>query len=42
MGQSSMRNGLLYLILLSVLAVFLFTTLRQGRETAPVAPISFM
>jgi cell division protease FtsH len=35
-----MRNGLLYIILLAILAVFLFTTLRQGRETVETVPIS--
>jgi len=40
MGQSSMRNGLLYLVLLAILAVFLFTTLRQGKEEVPVVSIS--
>ncbi len=40
MGQGSMRNGLLYVILLAILAVFLFTTLRQGRETVETVPIS--
>ncbi len=40
MGQGSMRNGFLYLILLAVLAVFLFTTLRQSRDTVEVISIS--
>ena len=40
MGQGSMRNGFLYLILLAVLAVFLFTTLRQSRDTVDVVSIS--
>ena len=40
MGQGSMRNGLLYVVLLAILAVFLFTTLRQGRETVETVPIS--
>ncbi len=40
MGQGSMRNGFLYLILLAVLAAFLFSTLRQGREQIPVISIS--
>ncbi|HRX03876.1 MAG TPA: AAA family ATPase, partial [Anaerolineae bacterium] len=35
-----MRNGFLYLILLAVLAVFLFTTLRQSRDTVDVVSIS--
>jgi cell division protease FtsH len=35
-----MRNGFLYLILLVVLAAFLFSTLRQGREQIPVISIS--
>ncbi len=33
MGQGSMKNGFLYIILLAILATFLFSTLRQGRET---------
>ena len=40
MGQGSMRNGLLYVVLLAILAVFLFTTLRQGRETVETVAIS--
>ena len=40
MGQGSMRNGFLYLVLLAVLAVFLFTTLRQTRDTVDVISIS--
>ena len=40
MGQGSMRNGLLYVVLLAILAVFLFTTLRQGRETIETVAIS--
>ncbi|HSN76333.1 MAG TPA: ATP-dependent zinc metalloprotease FtsH [Anaerolineae bacterium] len=40
MGQGSLRNGFLYIILLAVLATFLFSTLRQGRETVETAPIS--
>ncbi len=40
MGQSSMRNGLLYVVLLAILGVFLFSTLRQGRETPEIIPIS--
>jgi cell division protease FtsH len=40
MGQGSLRNGFLYIILLAVLATFLFSTLRQGRETVQTAPIS--
>ncbi len=40
MPQGSMRSGLIYLILLAVLAVFLFTTLRQGREQIPVVSVS--
>jgi cell division protease FtsH len=40
MGQGSLRNGFLYIILLAILATFLFSTLRQGRETVETAPIS--
>ena len=40
MGQGSMRNGLLYVVLLAILGVFLFTTLRQGRETVQTVPLS--
>ena len=40
MGQGSMRNGLLYVVLLAILAVFLFATLRQGRETVETVAIS--
>ncbi|MCB0202330.1 MAG: AAA family ATPase, partial [Anaerolineae bacterium] len=35
-----MRNGFLYVILGAVLLVFLFTTLRQSRETVDVISIS--
>ena len=40
MGQGSLRNGFLYIILLSILATFLFSTLRQGRDTLQTTPIS--
>ncbi|MDW8316946.1 MAG: ATP-dependent zinc metalloprotease FtsH [Anaerolineae bacterium] len=40
MGQGSMRNGFLYLFLLTVLAVFLFSTLRQGGGQTSLLPIS--
>jgi cell division protease FtsH len=40
MGQGSLRNGFLYIILLAILATFLFSTLRQGRETVETVPIS--
>ncbi len=40
MGQGSLRNGFLYIILLAILATFLFSTLRQGRDTVQSAPIS--
>ncbi|MFZ2359123.1 MAG: ATP-dependent zinc metalloprotease FtsH [Anaerolineae bacterium] len=40
MGQGSLKNGFLYIILLAILATFLFSTLRQGRETVETVPIS--
>ncbi|MBE2234436.1 MAG: ATP-dependent zinc metalloprotease FtsH [Anaerolinea sp.] len=40
MGQGSLRNGFLYIILLAILATFLFSTLRQGRDTVETVPIS--
>ncbi|MFZ2489028.1 MAG: ATP-dependent zinc metalloprotease FtsH [Anaerolineae bacterium] len=40
MGQGSLRNGILYIILLAILATFLFSTLRQGRDTVETVPLS--
>jgi cell division protease FtsH len=40
MGQGSLRNGFLYIILLAILATFIFSTLRQGRNTVETVPIS--
>ncbi len=40
MGQGSLKNGFLYIILLAILATFIVSTLRQGRETVQTVPIS--
>jgi cell division protease FtsH len=40
MGQGSLRNGFLYIILLAILATFIFSALRPSRDTMETVPIS--